>query len=1391
MKFRIAIVPGRTPFLISSTFLKGIGAVIDTDKGTLWSKTLNKELIIEPNQKNLYTMDINQLWENPSSVQQIQESDASGLTCATETSQRMLPGSESPHHETLNVEGQRSHEVHDMPHDMNMRQKPISLLQQDQGPDQPKSAVSFASAQDSHPVVHRRAHEFQDEQHPTATEGLPRVSAEAHRSVRTDQDSEDELGRAGSREDCLWKGKDGSVVRESLSGCLLDGLVRSDVREESETSSPTLHQVCREASECRDHGGHPEEQSQCQGSQTDSQSRSGIRNDCSRGDVMGRDLRAGPDPRVRSARDQQAEPSRRSSEQPPSPEPEPGPPHDPDGDDNAGTFATHSRTECEDRALGSNPMPDEALTSCLDMDFEFSKPNQNFHYQAKIQKLVKKFTQELNQVIHQREASRMPAGTRLDLLEVMCSPNSELTNQVRKLGGRAERFGRVQGDLQTSDGRKRLFSLLLHGRPKHLWYSPECKPWCQWSAFNMNRSIQGHENILNQRTDSLWQVALGIVLFRYQTLHKGHLDLEQPRGSAYWKIPSMHEVLQQTYWNEFDMCRLGDLRDPQTGEAIRKRLTVISTSEDLHVALHGKLCQGQHHHRPIAGSIRVSNEVIKTSKWTELYPQKFARQVGKIILHDSSLQVPVMVGEDDHPTKRRRLGSKLSPMAIEARFGSDASDINWQTVMRLADQTAPRVGTHVGDQGEIIQQIQHLCPEYLIKHLVLCRGTDRYVGPNRPMLPQTAPLRRQICIRRQTQDIHVDPWEAWEALSKRNLRKKGVPARVSLTVFAAARQPESPDNRLPQMLPSADVTNTGAQRRSHEMLVTPGDDDHRAKRSRGNESENMSNPTATHAPQSTPITDHQTESTSETQIEETPQHIIDLASQKHGPMFNCLKAEEQNWLLKLHRNLGHPGATKLTEFCRQLQCPEHLLKAIQDLRCSTCQETRGPVVSRPSAIHETCDFGDVVSMDGITWTNQNGDQFHFYHFIDQSTLFHTAVATPGRSTDDACKALLTGWFNWAGPPGLLCVDSGTELNSDEFSSFLQRHSVKCRTCAAEAHWQNARTERHGGILQLMLKKMDHEQPIRTYEQLAVALSHATSTKNQWSKYKGYPPEMLVFGKGVRVPGSITSDPTVSAHSIALSNMPEGIRFRQDLATREAARKAFSEVDNDQTLRRALVQRSRPHRGFYDKGDWVMMWKKKGEADGNWLGYMQVIIQEGQNVIWVTRHHKLYRVPPVYIRSLSAFEEFKHQPHVTQTEGASMSIQPAHGGVQFHDMISQDSHQIPAVAPASPANQMPGPTRGHSDEVPTGDANQQDQNSQNVQPQSPQHEQPDQEPDIPSISSSTPSHQSENPEPIATPAHEIPIPDTSDEGESLYTHEESCFHLQEDHMYRFEINIMQK
>lgn len=59
--------------------------------------------------------------------------------------------------------------------------------------------------------------------------------------------------------------------------------------------------------------------------------------------------------------------------------------------------------------------------------------------------------------------------------------------------------------------------------------------------------------------------------------------------------------------------------------------------------------------------------------------------------------------------------------------------------------------------------------------------------------------------------------------------------------------------------------------------------------------------------------------------QETEREVIDLVSQKHGPKFHDLKSEMQSWLLKVHRNMGHPSAAKLRRFCRQLGCPDAIL----------------------------------------------------------------------------------------------------------------------------------------------------------------------------------------------------------------------------------------------------------------------------------------------------------------------------------------------------------------------------------------------------------------------------------------------------------------------------------
>eukprot|EP00435_Cladocopium_sp_Y103_P044365 s2174_g12.t1 len=995
-------------------------------------------------------------------------------------------------------------------------------------------------------------------------------------------------------------------------------------------------------------------------------------------------------------------------------------------------------------------------------------------------------------------ANRHMKAPRIDVLEVMCDSQSELTRQTLMLGGKAMRFSLQDGDLSAASGRQKLFQRLIVHRPKHVWYSPVCKPWCMWNQFNAMRSLEQNETVFADRVQHLWQIGLGIVLHEFQCANQSHYHHEQPHGSNMLKVPGAQVITENTYPCAFDLCSVGELRDPVSDLPIRKRLDVRTTSQVLHVSLHKQWCSQDHKHQQIAGTTKLHGQNVLRSKYTELYPRKFARQLAKLLLSEKSKPVPVFVSSEEHPTKKRRLSQKMSTDAIEARFPS----ISWQSLMQLADRMARRVGTSVVESGPLIEHAQTLCPDHVIKHIVLCRGTNRHLGPNKRMMPGEAPVRKMICIRRKHEDLHVEEeWEPWERLSSRALRRQCVPARVNATIFAQVRSKPTVD--VPDAVIHERPVAENVPESKRARLVQPLD------QSQSNEPHTSSSlqpemPTTDSNSNQILPSFNQPQRTSEQQ-EEPERQIIDLVSQKHGPKFQKLSQEDQAWLLKLHRNMGHPGARKLQHFCQQLGCPDQFIQAIPEIRCSTCLETSPPKGERVSAIHDNVDFGDIVSMDEIVWTNRAGEQLRFYHFIDQSTMYQTAIASPTKQGNDAAQALLQGWIQWAGPPKMLCVDAATELNSQVFLEFVQKFGICHRACATEAHWQNSRAERHGGILQVMLNKMDHEEPIQSYSDLSIALSQATMTKNQWSRHRGFSPEMLVFGKTARIPGSVISDESRSAHEVALQDLPEGQRFRDELAARERARKAFATVDNDQALRRALVSRSRPHRGQYSRGEWVMRWSKKGEADGVWSGPLQVIIQEGHNVVWVTQGNKLYRVAPEHLRPLSAVEEWQQSGSQRQ-EGIQVdhgqSVVPRHGGIQFHNQV------VPTVQMSSestdqhrPPNQSEIEVSDHNTNIPITNnpitINPPSNNSQSSQ------DQPDNEPDargnhagqIPSTPGSispSPSllpKDNAQPEATATNPVEVPIP-VGDSDDELFTDCHDCFHLTSEECWKLEVNISQ-
>ena len=1009
---------------------------------------------------------------------------------------------------------------------------------------------------------------------------------------------------------------------------------------------------------------------------------------------------------------------------------------------------------------------DEARTLLLagDHDVDFPEHLEPFcsglTEKAKFRRLIQQYENEYHEV---KKETRDKPKTSIDLLEVFCSNHSSLTNQANQQGLTAQRFTIETGDLHSVCGRKELFRKMITHNPANLWFSPECRPWSAWSFLNGSLSRDAWTKLYADRLKGLEQVALGIVLFRIQLSAHRHMHWEQPSRSLMFRLPHMQEVFAYTKMAEFDLCNVADYHDPVTRRSIKKGLSVCTTSQKLFDLLHGHKCRHDHEHQTIEGTTTYQGKRISRSRFTENYPRKFVRQIVQLWLRIGRSEVPFAdmilastIPEADGPALKRpriRAAPPVAPRWIEPSDlpclkrrkldkQADATPMllnELERVFQLIDEQTPRVGkvTHHSHE-DIIQKIQKWFPEKKLILGVSCRGTDRLQPPPKELSPAEAPYRITLCSHRTNGKIFVtEQWEEWQHLAQRQLiRTSGCPSRLSITVFASI--PE-----ISSGVPSQERMTNGSSD-SIDVIKEP--------------SESIPESNKSHA-------------------------TMDCQSHRHGSRFLALSSEEKQIIIKCHKNLGHPSAERLKVLMKQQSFRPEMIEAIDDYRCSVCLETKGPMLSRPSAIREPLDFNDRVSMDGINWKNKQGTSFHFYHVVDQATSFHVAGIAPNRTTDQVIQFLASQWISWAGPPNGLTVDAATELNSNEMDEFCQGLNIRKNTISPEAHWQNSRVERHGQVLQHMLTKYQEEHPILTYPDLQVALAVCVAAKNASAVKNGFTPELLVLGKRTRLPGSICGDDCIASHALAESDLLQGAQFRSQLAKREAAFRAFWEADNNAALRRALLRRSRPFRGQYAPGEWVMIWRQAEPPKGQWLGPMKVVTQESAQIIWCTRSGRLYRCSPEQVRPVSAYEardipKEESNLDVKPSIGEQLSeLQRQNNQEQYQDLAGNSSDGIDVSGP---------PPINHSGNDPT-----------NIQPTNPESSSPvDVEHDSVVEPDNEPGASSEISEPGPSPEN-VPIPESEDENlhcTALICHDNddpSPMELGENQVWQAEILVCQE
>ena len=1200
---KLIVVPSHTPFLIANSMFRTLGAIINTNKQEIYFQKLRCTVPMSLSDRRLFMLDLVELIRRIHPMKSEGQKEMSPqFVC-----QCVSEGQESNNQDSIppSVLGHSCHSCPTKTQSEDAREiRPDGRSCSDSGSktSQPSSRVCAQIDQTEHGPI-------QQDPIPGSCRKIQAGDSGSRRSGRLGDDPCYDLRRSQGLCDGLRKVQTGTSLQGSSQGQAVRQLVCGNVQPQSTSQSCSTPTLCPTA--CRAPGeGHedsPQEQSfasSCPDEQTSG--KPFVERTRPRG-VRDRELGADSSPSTRGEC--------------------PAGSYGPNGEHDAtDPEPLDTRLKCRPAELIRDQptltaIPDvepDWLEQCL----QAIKENNNdqvvdpaFFLEpfATSQHSENWVSQEMWDYFRTKgDVQKQFKTPRHDLMEIYCSQESELTKQGSQLGLVVSRFGLRDGDLSTEQGRKGLYDRLWNLRPAHVWMSPKCRAWCRWATFNMHRSPISAQKVLISREEDRVHLLLCSAIMELQHYRNScHFHLEQPVGSHMMFQEEMQVIVANTHRVTCDMCVAGQLKHPDTGKPIRKATQIFTSSAILERSLENLKCPRDHPHSMVEGSCTLPNgSHCAVSRFTELYTRTFARNVCKALkcslqVHEAVVALPEVIcpAFASGDGKRRRIGEKQEPPEVYQQLSHQkAQDDFVQAVI----PHAPKVGKRVFFEGPIFNRCQELFPDRKIVAIEACKGADRYRLPPDGVSKRSAPLRWSMgCHRNEAGNFSDQQWENWSNLTRKQVIRKCPPARLLITIFAKTSEEESkvdnPDQKRKTPSTESEIPNK-------RLCVTD--------KSQENE------------PIKTDSSDTKTDS------------IIKCHS--HGPRFTSLPTDIQAQLLKLHKNLGHPDNQLLARVLKDQQWDPRVIDNIVDMVCPACFENQKPRLARPAHISRDREFNDLLMIDGIEWTSQEGIKHLFYHMIDAATNFHIAIPAECRASQHVIELIKTHWITWAGAPRTLMSDSAGEFCGEEFGQFLQGLDVKSVIIPADAHWQLGRCERHGAILQNMLNKYQKDHPIRNSLDLREALLQCVQAKNSMSRVQGYTPEILVLGRSRHAPACNSNEQQGSSDWLTPGEDEEtnleSTKFLENLSRREVARKAFVSADHDQKLRRALLRQSRPSRETYEKGQWVMFWRHgKIGQQGQWIGPGRVIVSEDQNVVWVTYMSRLYRCAPEHLRAVSERE----------------------------------------------------------------------------------------------------------------------------------------------------------
>ncbi|XP_064629342.1 uncharacterized protein LOC135488628 [Lineus longissimus] len=364
-------------------------------------------------------------------------------------------------------------------------------------------------------------------------------------------------------------------------------------------------------------------------------------------------------------------------------------------------------------------------------------------------------------------------------------------------------------------------------------------------------------------------------------------------------------------------------------------------------------------------------------------------------------------------------------------------------------------------------------------------------------------------------------------------------------------------------------------------------------------------------------------------------------------------------LIKIHKQFGHASADRLQKLLISagMKNPE-IFQMLTDVvkECETCQMYRKvppkPAVGLPLAT----DFNQTVAVD----LHELDRNIWYLHIIDEFTRFSAGAIVKRKLPQVFVQEFLSHWISIFGPPTSLFSDNGGEFSNSETHDLCENFNIKVITTAAYAPFSNGLLEKHNHVLTNIMLKVKHDRNC-SWE---TALKWALNAKNSMIKVHGFSAYQLVFGRNPNLPANLTNQLP------ALEGTTTSKVVGEHLGALYATRKAFTETECSERIRRALKKQTRSYTGDkYQMGDKVYY---RRPDNTEWKGPGTVIGQDGK-IVFIRHGGNLVRV------------------HISRLQLVNQ----------------QRSHSA-----------MTGDSSGHPTENKDNDRNRQDRSSKDEQPQKP-------------------------------------------------------------------------